>query len=503
MIQILKYTHLFLFWLLLPSTFIAGQSLEPATPPLSTVSYDIETGYIIVTWEPSPTPDLTDYYLVYELQEEYTDLITYIPISEEIPPNQFSWIITTEYTKSEAFSVVAVNDVGGGNVDVSLAGYPDSTIFLDSSYDSCLSLLALSWNDYNTWRGSIAAYYIYRYIGPGIYQELYTLPEGTNTFVIPDPDPGQTYDLFVQAVHNDGRFSNSNRIAIRTGLNSAHTYINADYATISPDNRINLSFTVDDVPGISEYRLFRSNSFDGEYRLIDSFEADGTKITYTDDVPYTSGVYFYRLEALNSCGSIAVESNLSNNIMLNGTMVAMTASLRWNEYRDWLGGVESYRIVRTIGSTNPVIDTLYAGGATFYTDDIGYLANYENPGEGLICYSVIADENINIHGVKGESISNRFCFSVNPSIRIPNAFIPNDTDPVNQSFEPVFSFLPEHYEMIIYNRLGTKIWEGRQPWDGKVNGNYVHEGVYVYFLRIFNYSSEITEFQGKITVLYR
>ena len=86
---------------------------------------------------------------------------------------------------------------------------------------------------------------------------------------------------------------------------------------------------------------------------------------------------------------------------------------------------------------------------------------------------------------------------------MPNAFIPNDAEPMNQVFEPVFSFMPEHYEMIIYNRLGTKIWEGSQAWNGRVNGKYVPEGVYLYYLRVFNYSTDIVELNGKVTVIYR
>ena len=39
-------------------------------------------------------------------------------------------------------------------------------------------------------------------------------------------------------------------------------------------------------------------------------------------------------------------------------------------------------------------------------------------------------------------------------------------------------------------------------WHGQTV-NYVPEGVYLYYIRVFNYSSEITEFSGKVTVVYR
>jgi gliding motility-associated-like protein len=229
----------------------------------------------------------------------------------------------------------------------------------------------------------------------------------------------------------------------------------------------------------------------------------GPRIFYTDEVPFTSAVYYYRLEVINSCGIAAEQSNRANNIILNGTLANMVASLGWNEYRDWLGNVDQYRIIRTLGQDNPVTDTLDAGNANSFSDDVSQFINYADPTQGLVCYSVVATENTNTYGINGKSQSNPVCFSVNPGVQIPNAFIPNDTEPANQVFEPVFSFLPDHYEMYIYNRLGSKIWEGSQAWDGRVNGKFVPEGVYAYYIRVYNYSSDITEFSGKVTVLYR
>ncbi len=197
------------------------------------------------------------------------------------------------------------------------------------------------------------------------------------------------------------------------------------------------------------------------------------------------------------------QSNLANNIILAGTQSGSVVSLSWNSYEDWLGGVERYRIVRTIGQTNPLVDTLDGGTLTAYTDDVAALIDYSNPASSFICYHIDALEGSNIYGIQENSISNQVCFTVIPDIRMPNAFIPNDGEPVNRVFEPVFSFTPEHYEMIIYNRLGTKLWEGTGPWDGIVAGKPVPEGVYLYLLRIYNYSSDVKEINGKVVVVYR
>jgi hypothetical protein len=149
------------------------------------------------------------------------------------------------------------------------------------------------------------------------------------------------------------------------------------------------------------------------------------------------------------------------------------------------------------------VNVLTAGFSNSYTDNIGSLADYDSPESSLFCYEVEAIENTNSLGIQGRSRSNKVCFSVKPEVLIPNAFIPNDENLVNQVFEPVFSFIPEHYDLVIYNRLGTLVLQGFGPWGGKINGKFVPEGVYVYNLKIYNYSTDIIEKSGSVTVLYR
>jgi gliding motility-associated-like protein len=159
--------------------------------------------------------------------------------------------------------------------------------------------------------------------------------------------------------------------------------------------------------------------------------------------------------------------------------------------------------VRTIGQTNPLVDTLDGGTANTFADDVAALIDYTNPLSSHICYNIDALEGSNIYGIRGNSVSNRVCFTIIPDIQMPNAFIPNDGEAVNRVFEPVFSFSPERYEILIYNRMGTKLWEGAGPWDGTVSGKPVPEGVYLYLLRIYNFSSGVKELNGKVVVVYR
>jgi hypothetical protein len=503
----MKYTHCFFLLFLLYIEFHSYAQLTiPDKPPLYYVTVDPETGYDMIVWYSSPSL-ITDYYriamsvlvgpstppAIFEIATVYVPDTVYVNVNPE------------SHLHSVGYTVVAVNDLGGGPTTLFRSQYdePDSTIFLESAFDSCQATIALSWNDYNNWRGSIAEYNIYRRLGAGIYNKLTTLNEGINAFVLTNIQVNQQYDLFVEAVHVDGRKSTSNRTLVFTQMSQQPGYINADYATISPENYIDVSFTIDGASNLTHYNLMRSAGPGGPFTQIASFNTSDKQIRYTDETSFNSGVYYYRLDIMNNCEQAVAQSNLGNNIILNGSLANRSVSLLWNSYLDWSGGVEQYRLIRARGHNNTAIDTINAGNSNNFIDDISNLSNYEDPTSSLICYEVLAIENQNVYGIQGKSLSNRVCFSITPDIRMPNAFIPNDAELVNQVFEPVFSFLPEHYEMIIYNRLGTKVWEGSQAWDGRVNGKYVPEGVYLYYLRIFNYSTDIIELNGKVTVMYR
>jgi hypothetical protein len=467
------------------------------------VTVDPETGNDCITWYSSPSPEVDYYTIATRLVTMPGEPDSFLPVGT-IPVPDTTWCNTSLESSghSVGYAVWGVDDRGGGQTFIGAPSRTDSTMFLHAVLDSCNGTITLNWNDYNSWRGGqILNYNVYRWLSAGVY--LLISAVDTNSFVISNVQINQNYDLFVEAVNTDGiRRSTSNRVSVFTQISQQPGYINADYATISAENTIDLSFTVDGTSSLDRYKLQRSSDQGGSYTTIDTIVNSGTNITYTDDIPFSSGVYYYRLEVMNNCGSSSGQSNLANNIILNGTLSGNTVSLQWNEYVDWAGGVENYRIIRTLGRTNPVTDTL-STGITGYTDDISGLINNNDPSSSFVCYQIDAIERLNVYGIKGKSLSNRMCFSVTPEIRMPNAFIPNDNEPVNQILEPVFSFTPESYQLIIYNRLGTKLWEGKGPWNGKVAGQYVPEGVYLYLLRVYNYSTDIIELNGKVTVVYR
>jgi hypothetical protein len=147
----MKYVMVMILSLLCSCSMHAQSDPDRPDPPiLHSVSIDIETGNIHIIWYPSPTPTLVDYYEVLQLEPSLGNNTTFV-ISGHIDVDDRIFVYTSElpHQMSVGFSVQAVNDMGGNNTRVSHWQTPDSTIFLESEFDSCAATIALAWNDYN------------------------------------------------------------------------------------------------------------------------------------------------------------------------------------------------------------------------------------------------------------------------------------------------------------------------------------------------------------------
>jgi len=81
---------------------------------------------------------------------------------------------------------------------------------------------------------------------------------------------------------------------------------------------------------------------------------------------------------------------------------------------------------------------------------------------------------------------------------LPNSFTPNG-DGVNDKFSVTGQNLCEDVELIVYNRWGSIIFRTKDitaGWDGRMNGDVISEGVYVYILK-----GEGWDRYGTITIL--
>ena len=281
-------------------------------------------------------------------------------------------------------------------------------------------------------------------------------------------------------------------------------YISADNAMINENNNIALSFTVDPNSELSRYKILRSSSLTGNYDTIADIQTSDKTIKFIDErADYSSGIYYYRLLSLNFCGQVMQQSNTINNIILQGENNGMINNLNWNPIENWDGDLDHYVLYRQSMDNMNSIDSFLLSDQTSYPDDLTDFFSNNSANGGRFCYRIKAVEINNPVKNNNIALSNEFCLTVTPDIKIPNAFIPNNQGNSNNLFRPIFLFEPERYELAIYNRWGNKIWEGPNPWDGKTNGKYVPEGVYMYHLKVYNYNENPIEKTGHVTVIYR
>ena len=170
---------------------------------------------------------------------------------------------------------------------------------------------------------------------------------------------------------------------------------------------------------------------------------------------------------------------------------------KWNEIKEESLISVSYEIYRTIDNLSTELVGRFSNYNSFQ-DDIESFQNYTQ-----FCYYISALE----EGAPSEnnSLSNIKCVYLAPKVFIPEAFTPNE-DGTNDTFKPVFSFIPKDYEIRVYNRWGNIIFETSdysKEWNGKAStGGSVPAGTYIYLLRLKTPNNQTVEKRGNITVIY-
>ena len=85
---------------------------------------------------------------------------------------------------------------------------------------------------------------------------------------------------------------------------------------------------------------------------------------------------------------------------------------------------------------------------------------------------------------------------------IPDAFSPNG-DGINDFFSTPGDCTPESYELLIFNRWGTRVFSSSSPevaWDGFIRGQRAPQGIYAYLLRYRLSQGEVLR-KGKIVLI--
>jgi gliding motility-associated-like protein len=275
------------------------------------------------------------------------------------------------------------------------------------------------------------------------------------------------------------------------------------YVTVEDNEQVNLLFYTDTTAHVQYYRILRSKAALGPFNEIGVIQNAGQEfVSYTDEEALvTEESYYYQVEVTDSCGIPSVIANSARTILLQvEALPDFRNNLTWNAYESWSGTVQGYRIYRRLDQSSPELIAETDAQTLTWTDNVSGLTS----GASRISYLVEAFEGTgNVYGFNEQSLSNEVLSEQEPEVYLPNAFAPKG---VNSEFRPVTVFVgSEGYEFLIYNRWGQLIFQTGEPgvgWDGKYNGDFVPQDVYVYILYFRNVNNKPRQVKGNVLVLY-
>lgn len=486
--------------LLLLPVFSFGQGTAPDTPHLIRVTVDHATDFVLIQWEASKDPDV-DRYRMYKKndQDSFDTIFTF-------SAETFEYYHMTSGLENLVYAVTALETLEGNE---SLIG--DNThqaVMASLEFDPCAPSNTINWNGYVGWEGKISGYKIYGGIKGEEPELLRFVHPNTRTYTHQGVSLDTVYSYYVEVVNTSGITSLSPLEEIRTDFPEAPEILRVDEVSVISNNSVELRFTADVTGPVNNFRIMRRSDRNEPFSEVGSiWNSSMSNMDYVDHVATQKEVYEYLVESVykpETCAqAIKVsESNIGTSILLESKLKDQIAQLTWTSYESYSTGLSGYSIQRKSGDGEFIETATVGPGTNSWQESIESVINGFQPGE--VQYKVLALSNQVEGNDPGISISNIVSVFVETSMQVPNAFTPGRT--TNYLFKPVIDFAPRKFKMIVYDRGGRTLFESADPsqgWDGTFNGgDFVMEGVYVYFIQYTDYTGLSRTLSGNVTVIY-
>jgi gliding motility-associated-like protein len=490
---------------------VAGGTFYDITPPdipeVTSVTIDHATDDAVVQWNPSNAPD-TQGYILYRCSGTNVTLLDTIYGGSA---DTFTDLLAQTTTGRVCYLLASI--------DTCYSGTPPSpntsptsdicncSVFLSPvAYGLCNDFVNLSWTPYTGWQGGVAEYRIY-HTAPGSATVLaYTLAGTEDTFSFPLGlvEPG-AHAFYIEAVSADGYTARSNRREVQISYPVTPDYNYLSSASVTGKTEVTVTVQTQATGTDHVFHLDRRKFDDAEWtEIMNATNLGGSEVSFSDTDPDVSSfTYTYRVRVRNLCNDWVDTTNIGRTVLLRGMANndRLVNALQWSHYGGWENGVLSYRIWRSeAGVPGEQMIEEVNGTQTYYEDDVADLLY----SPGRFCYVIEAVERPSslFPGTSFTARSNELCLAQEPVIWVPSAFV---VDGFNTTFRPIISFADfSQYQMLIYSRWGDVIYETddiNQPWDGRMNGKLVQEGVYAYYISVRDGNGRPHEARGTVVML--
>lgn len=466
---------------------------DPPLPPLlKSVSVETATGFTVLKWNLSTSTGIAAY-IIYKSTTGGA-----IPIDTAWDPAATTYTVTNTASKYSSVKYV----VASMRLPrcTSIFSNEITSVFETVATDTCRKELKLTWNKYTPYPAGINSYSVMGSLNGGPFNELAITGSDKSSAVINDFITGANYCIYIRTNLNDGTSVSSNKECILTRMQRPPLWINADYATITDNKNISLSFTVDPQSEIKSFIIERNTGVSGIWTEAARIQSVNGSVSYNDNQADINLINSYRLIALNYCNLRSTLSNTASNIVLRLERNNDDLNLSWNKYRLWKGEVSDYKVYINYGAGYVENRSIQSSDSTV---KISYRDIMNEVSTGEICFYISALEKNNPFGITGTSNSANVCTAPTELITVPNVFTPGN-DLKNDLFKPVLSFTPKEYKLVITDRQGKVLFESAdysESWDGSSGSLQQPQSVCLWFLKVKTPSGAVLNRTGTLTII--
>lgn len=488
---------------MLLSLVLSAQEL-PDIPDLIRVTVDHNDNRVRIQWEASTDNDI-EFYHLYRMNEQqsFEMLLT-------LPADTFECKHDPGGLENLSYAVTAMDSTGNESLFMQNV---HRAVSLNTEFDLCSRTNTLHWTGYEGWDGQISGYRIYGGLRGDTLRELdFNLP-GNYSHTVNDVMVDSTYCYYIKTIHPSEINSYSAIDTLTTLTPEAPSYLAIDHVNVVNRTSVDLQFTADIAGPVTSFRLMRRGNAEAPYTEVSTlWNVSQTSHVIRDAVPAGVNSYQYLVESVfqpAGCDKTLVisQSNIANSILLISKLQGTTVNLSWTPYDQYLSGLEGYVIeYESLGEFQPIVDGMLLPYETSWSGELETVNGDFSSGE--VRFRVLAIENGNGMGDSGISASNISSVAVETHMQFPSAITPGNpgSSGINHEFKPLMDFSPEKYLMMVVDRAGRKMFETTDPgkgWGGSYQGgNFVPEGVYVYYVQYTDYTGLFKTITGNITVLY-
>jgi len=470
-------------------------SIDQELPtPIQIDTVSVKSGKIVIGWSNCISND-TKGYIIYFVDNNNNNIIL------DTIYGKYNTIFWDSITGNPANMVIKYRIAAIDSCEnISKISFEHNNILLNTSQDTCKNNINIYWNYYNYWKADSYEFLIYYRTSINAFKLLTTIDGSRNSYIFNNPENKTYFQFYVKARNkNSGYTSTSNLESLTTDFVDNPDYVYLVYVTVANGDML-IRWVINKKADLLYFKILRGNEANF---LLDNNNVNynGMDYSFIDyNLNFNDSIYYYKIVAVDYCKNEKVFSNISSNILLKAKETGDGYILEWNKYSFWGGGVNNYIIHKKSSE-----DLFWTVESTVNADITKYSQNLKTvdlKGKSICFFIEAIEGDTNKYGWQATSESNIVCIHGDPTIFIPDAFVPQGT---NNIFKPVGAMIDwQNSSIKIFNRWGMEVWNeiGIFGWNGNdKKGRALEGGVYHYQIEIMGENGKMKVFYGMVTMI--